>query len=140
MHGLFGPHQYAYSKDRSYKDVLLVNTCQWISLLERGFMVGVYCSDVSGAFDRVVRYRMCRKLEVSGLHPRIVAFLSSWLDDRVSQVVVGGACSNLTSLVNSVFQGTVLGPPLWNIFYADVKKAINRKNFIETIFADNFNC
>ena len=33
--GLFGPHQYAYSRGKGYKDVLAVNVCHWISSLER---------------------------------------------------------------------------------------------------------
>ena len=55
-----------------------------------------------------------RKLRASGLHPQVVAFLESWLQDRVSQVVVGGARSPEEQLADSVFQGTVLGPVLWN--------------------------
>ena len=47
----FGPNQYAYAKGRSYKDTLTINVCNWILLLELGFLGGVYCSDVAGAFD-----------------------------------------------------------------------------------------
>ena len=43
-------------------------------------------------------------------------------------------------LRNSVFQGTVLGPPLWNIFYRDASSATSRLGFIEVVFADDLNC
>ena len=38
-----------------------------------------------------------------------------------------------------VFQGTVLGPILWNIFYSDVRYPMRKMRFTETIFADDLN-
>ena len=58
----------------------------------------------------------------------------------MSCVVVSGAKSVEETLANSVFQGTVLGPPLWNVFYADARHAVRELGYIETIFADDFNC
>ncbi len=137
--GLDGPHQYAYGKEKSYKDTLVVNVCNWLLLMERGSLVGVYCSDVSGAFDRVDRQRLSVKLRASGLHQRVVDVLSSWLEDRVSKVAVGGKHSPEEPLTDSVFQGTVLVSPLWNIFYADARFSMHKGGFTETVFADDFN-
>ena len=58
--------------------------------------------------------RLGEKLRSSGLHEKGVKLLLSWLEDRISQIVVGGASSPEEILADSVFQGTVLGPPLWN--------------------------
>ena len=41
---------------------------------------------------------------------------------------------------NMVYQGTVLGPPLWNVYYADAAQAVNFHGFLEIIFADDLNC
>ena len=71
--------------------------------MERGERVGLFCADVSGAFDRVDQRILGRKLRASGLHPQVVAFLISWLEDRVSQVVMGGARSPEEKLADSVF-------------------------------------
>ncbi len=138
--GAFGPNQYAYSKGRGYKDVLAINVCSWILSLERGLLVGLYCSDVAGAFDRVDHERLSAKLGLLGLHPQLHSFLSSWLEDRVSEVIVGGRSAGREPLRDSVFQGTVLGPPLWNAFYGDARRAVTQLGFIETVFADDFNC
>jgi hypothetical protein len=119
--------------------VLTVIVCGWLLLMERGFAVNLYCSDVSGAFDRVERARLCDKLRTLGLHPDVLGFLESWLEDRESQVVLGGAASFAEALVNSVFQGTVLGPPLWNVFFADARRALLKHGFSETVFADDLN-
>ncbi len=89
--GSFGANQYAYSRKRSHKDALAVNVCNWLWILESGSLVGLYCSDVSGAFDRVRHSRIMAKLRASGLHPRVVRFLDSWLQDRKSVVLVGGS-------------------------------------------------
>ena len=104
---LYGPNQYAYSKGKGYKDTLAVNVCNWLLLLEQGSAVGLYCSDVSGAFDKVERGRLSQKLRTTGLDPRVVTLLESWLEDRVSRVLVGGEASPDQVLANSVFQGTV---------------------------------
>ena len=137
---LYGPNQYAYGKGKGYKDTLTVNVCNWLLEMEKGLLVGIYCSDVSGAFDRVDKDRLGQKLRAKGLHPRVVAFLESWLEDRVAKVVMGGQQSPEEPLTDSVFQGTVLGPVLWNLFYEDARHSVNGKSFRETVFADDFNC
>jgi len=138
--GAFGPNQYAYSKGRGYKDVLAINVCSWILSLERGLLVGLYCSDVSGAFGRVDHQRLSDKLGQLGLHPHLRSFLDSWLEDRTSEVIVGGRSAGREPLQDSAFQGTVLGSPLWNVFYADARRAVDQLGFTETVFADDFNC
>ena len=80
------------------------------------------------------------KLLHSGLNPRVIKFLASWLEDRRSSVIVSGAHSAETALTDSVFQGTVLGPPLWNIFYKDAVTVLKTLKFLEVVFADDFNC
>ena len=139
-HAKFGEHQYAYGPGRSHRDALAVNICGWLMALEDGNLIALYCSDVSGAFDRVSAPRLTRKLAALGLHPRIFAVLSSWLEPRVSTVVVEGAFSSGTVLRDSVFQGTVWGPPLWNCFCADASDAIRRVSFDGVVFADDLNC
>ena len=137
---LYAPNQYAYGKGKGYKDTLAVNVCNWLLQMERGELVGLYCSDVSGAFDRVDKTRLWQKLRASGLHLRVVALLESWLEDRISRVVVAGKQSPDEPLTDSVFQGTVLGPPLWNLFYEDARHSVTWKGFFESVFADDFNC
>ena len=136
----FGEHQYAYSAGKSHRDALAVNVCSWLLLMEEGRAIGLYCSDVSGAFDRVDRERLSLKLRSCGLPSQAVAFLESWLEDRESSVIIAGARSENRPLENSVFQGTVLGPPLWNVFYADARFSVRELGFVETVFADDFNC
>ena len=34
----------------------------------------------------------------------------------------------------------MLGPPLWNLFYADARFAVHAKGFTEMVFADDVYC
>ena len=74
---LYGPNQFAYGKGKGYKDTLTVNVCNWLLLMDPGHAVGLYCSDVLGAFDRVERDRLCLKLRATGLDPCVITLLES---------------------------------------------------------------
>ena len=54
-------------------------------------------------------------------------------------MVVSGEQSKEVTMSNMVYQGTVLGPPLWNIFYADSKDNIQDCGYTELIYADDLN-
>ena len=111
----------------------------WIHAFSNREKIVVYCSDVSGAFDRVSSLRLLEKLRKAGIHYRLVDLIASWLGQRQANVVVGGERSESFLLENMVYQGTVLGPILWNLFFGDAARAIQMLKFIETIFADDLN-
>ena len=102
--------------------------------------IAVYCSDVSGAFDKVNSRRLLCKLRARGVPDAIMLVIQSWLYERKARVAVGGKFSRDMKIHNMVYQGTVLGPPLWNVYYADVAQAVNIIGFLEIIFADDLNC
>ena len=116
--GSFGPNQFAYSRGRGLQDALALNTLRWIHAISVGRRVGLYCSDVSGAFDRVSSELLMETLADRGLHPQVLAVTRSWLEPRSAHVVVDGVQSRQCMLSDSVYQGTVLGPPLWNTHFA----------------------
>ena len=138
--GAFGPNQFAYRKSFGYKDALGLNTLRWLWNLATGRKTALYCSDVSGAFDRVEDTLLLQKLWCKGLRSSLFGVLSSWLRGRSGSVVVEGKRSFSRPLQHQVFQGTVLGPPLWNTFFEDSRFAVNGENFEETVFADDCNC
>ena len=99
----------------------------------------LYCADVAGAFDRVKLERLVAKLEKKGLHPHLARVLKSWLGNRTANVAVGGALSRDLGLSDMVYQGIVLGPVLWNLFYGDVQEACAAADFLELVYADDLN-
>ena len=50
----------------------------------------------------------------------MLRFLYSYLAPREAAVVVQGHNSDVFTIQDEVFQGTVLGPPLWNVFFLKV--------------------
>ena len=136
-HDLYGPRQWAYQRRKGARDTLAYLVARWLLALGTGHKVVLFCADVAGAFDRVDAKRLVRKLLAKGLHPQVVKVLESWLQQRKAYVVVGGHKSSEMGLMDMVFQGTVLGPALWNLFYEDVRRACSKCGFEESIFADD---
>jgi len=56
----------------------------------------------------------------AGVGATYLNFLEAYLRPRRAAVVVEGEQSDEFEIADSVFQGTVLGPPLWNVFFQDV--------------------
>ena len=105
--------------------------------MDQGFKVGVYLSDISGAFDKVDRQIMVIRLRELGLSESMVDFLFDFLAPRSAVVIVQGHESVVFAISDEVFQGTVLGPPLWNIFFEPIDSAIQSQHFKIAKFADD---
>ena len=101
--------------------------------------IGAYLSDISGAFDRVFKIYLLAKLYEAGVGTKYLNFLDSYLAPGKGRVVVQGAASQEFVIDDSVFQGTVLGPPLWNTFFADVSVPAASTGGQEAVFADGLN-
>ena len=116
QHG-YGNAQWAFRKKSSAKDLVTIYMAKWILLICKGHKIGLYLSDISGAFDKVSRTLILGKLSQLGLPSTFLDFLNSYLLPREGRVRVEGALSDVMLLIDMVFQGTVLGPPLWNSFF-----------------------
>ena len=64
---VWGDSQFACRKEHSSKDVLAFVACTWLLALDVGNKVGVYCSDIKGAFDRVSLEKLLAKCSSYGL-------------------------------------------------------------------------
>ena len=111
---------------------MALNVLEWLWCFHSKRKVALYCSDVSGAFDRVSQERLVRKLRNKGLRGPLLLVLTSWLGTRKAQVVVEGVKSPAAALKDQVFQGTVLGPPLWNVFFEDARHSVNKEGFSDS--------
>ena len=92
----------------------------WIWALDNGFKVGIYISDISGAFDRVDQEILAEDIKRYGVSDCLFRLLFSYLAPREASVVVQGCASTNFAIEDEVFQGTVLGPPLNNVFFKDI--------------------
>lgn len=137
--GAFGKRQFAYRKGHSARDLLFLLTAQWVLTLHRGQKVGLFLSDISGAFDRMAYERLVRKIRRAGLGKKMTNFLSAYFAPRVATVVVEGRSSAAFEIANQAFQGTVLGPPLWNLFFSDLQLEVRAAGGEGSIYADDLN-
>ena len=138
--GAFGRSQWAFRPGHSCRDLVALKFAQWILAMGRGSRVGLFLSDISGAFDRVDSEILLQKCASIGLGDRVCAFLRAFLEPRRAIVLVQGKCSREKVIDNEVYQGTVLGPPLWNVHFADVSVPVVRCGFRENKFADDLSC
>ena len=135
--GAFGQAQWAFRKGHSCRDLVTVVVCNWLLGFHEGQKIGIYDSDISGAFDRVETERLLSKCRRAGLNKIWLLFLSSYLSPRTAHIIVNGAKSEQITIKNMVYQGTVLGPPLWNTFFSDVKDAAESSGATAAMFADD---
>jgi len=133
----FGADQWAFRRKRSCRDLVALLVCRWLWALDNSFKVGIYLSDISGAFDRVERELLTDRLREVGLSDALVQFFHDYLAPRTATVVVQGRCSEPFVIDNEVFQGTVLGPPLWNVFFEPIDSTIRSSSFKGAKFADD---
>ena len=99
--------------------------------------MAIFLSDISGAFERVHKDTLLLKFRRCGLCAKLLKFFSSYLDPRSAVVIVDGAASDPFLPVDMVFQGTVLGPCLWNIIATGVTTCATDAGFVDTKFADD---
>ena len=59
-----GSNQFAYQRARGARDALAYMVLTWLVGFRQGMKFALYCSDVSGTFDRVDTRRMIDKLRV----------------------------------------------------------------------------
>ncbi len=135
--GAFGSDQWGFRPKRSCRELVALFVLRWIWALDCGFKVAIYLSDISGAFDKVDREILVMYLRNAGVTEALCDFLCDYLATRSAVVIVQGKHSRPFAIANQVFQGTVLGPPLWNVFFKDVDTPIVERCFRGAKFADD---
>ncbi len=111
MFGLLAA-QFAYMKQQGARDAVALYVLSWICALNSGYKIGVYCSDASGAFNRVDADSLMQKLSSLKLNRKLMSVIRSWLRDRQGYVIVSSQKSSPVALRTMVW--TVWGPALWN--------------------------
>ena len=92
---VFNPHLWRQSirlSSRSWRSRCFTFLSYYlVNRLANGNKIAFYCSDVSGAFDKVDADRLLMKLRYAGISSSILNVLRSWLSVRQARVVMGGS-------------------------------------------------
>jgi len=121
----------------SARDLVTALVLSWILAICTGYKIAGYLGYITGAFDRVFKDYLLAKLQAAGIGSTYLNFLDSYLQPRIAQVVVEGVASEEFTIENQVFQGTILGPPLWNTFFSDVVHSAASTGGEPSMFADD---
>ena len=90
--------------------------------------------DISKAFDKVWHEGLLFKLEHVGISGNLLSLLKSFLNNRFQRVVLNCQCSNWSSVLAGVRQGSILEPLLFLIYINDLPDGLESS---VKLFADD---
>ena len=98
----------------------------WRKALDNHQSAAAVLMDLSKAFDCLSHNLLIEKLRAYGLAPDAINLLSSYLSDRVQQVILVSHTSTWENIIKGVPQGSILGPLLFNVFLNDIFFFVNQ--------------
>ena len=111
--------------------------CTWLGDFGCDTSIGLLLSDISGAIDGVESIRLIDECWAACVDDVFCGFFGAYLAPRSAFAVVDGCRPRKATIKDQAFQGTVLGPPLWNVFFRDIEFVTCRHGFREAKFADD---
>ena len=110
----------AFRKDYNTQSILLKAVEDWRKALDEGKYVGVILMDLSKAFNVIPHGLLLAKLHAYGCDENVLKLMLSYLTDRKQRTKIGTSRSDWKTLTKGLPQGSLLGPPMFNIFMNDM--------------------
>ena len=132
------PHQSGYKPNHSCETVLLKVLNDTLMALDSGLCTIELLLDLSAAFDTVDHDEMLSTLKKDiGVDGTVYCWFSSFLSNRTQSTSVPGSDSAFRDMPYGVPQGSVLGPPLFNIYVRKFIAMLEAAGFIVHGYADD---
>ena len=135
---LHSDFQHGYKKGHSTETVLLKIVNDLLLACDKLFPTIVMLLDLSAAFDTVDQVKLLSILQCEiGIDGVALKWFESFLRGRTQKVKINSSHSDESGLDYGVAQGSVLGPPLFNIYIRSLRKHVEPSRFNIFGFADD---
>ena len=118
---LLNDHQYGFHPGRSCELLLRRVLIDWT---HNKTPVDILYLEYQKAFDKVPHQRLISKLQAYGIDDNVLLWIYNFLRNRTQRVCVRGTYSNVSPIISSVPQGSVLGPILFIVYINDLSDHI----------------
>lgn len=113
---------------RSATDLTTALLCDVREAQDKGQVAGMVTVDVKGAFDGVLRNRLCRRLREQGWPINVVSWVQSFFRDRSARIRLDGHTSTAFPVVCGLPQGSPVSPILF-LLYVEPFLRLSRGRF-----------
>ena len=119
FNNLISLEQHGFLEFHSTETQLLETLNEWTLALDKHMLVDCVFIDFKKAFDSVCHNKLLIKLAAYGINGNL-GWINSFLSDRKQRVLLNSCYSEWSNVINSIPQGSVLGPILFLLYINDI--------------------
>ena len=130
--------EHGYKEGHSTETLLVAAMNELLVSCDAGLPSVMMLLDLSAAFDTVDQNKLIQILKDEiGIDGTALKWFKSFIIGRTQRVKIRDAYSEVGDLIYGEAQGSVLGPPLFNIYIRSLKKHVDPSKFTILGFADD---